>query len=213
MSDLDDLLESANTLFLKKQFTDAISTYKKIIDLDPSNLIAINNLGYALSKSKDYQNAISYYDYGLRQHPNEKTLLINKISASRKMAMLDYALDSCNTILSKSPNDLIVLYHKLRILYALKEYEQSLENDIDTFESELSELTNFILPGGTLMSSILHLSRTIARRAETHVIALSQKEEINKIAIVYLNRLSDLLFVLARVLNKRKNIDDIVWKR
>ena len=89
----------------------------------------------------------------------------------------------------------------------------SLENDIDTFESELSELTNFILPGGTLMSSILHLSRTIARRAETHVTALSQKEEINKIAIVYLNRLSDLLFVLARVLNKRKNIDDIVWKR
>ena len=89
----------------------------------------------------------------------------------------------------------------------------SLENDIDTFESELSELTNFILPGGTLMSSILHLSRTIARRAETHVIALSQKEEINRIVIVYLNRLSDLLFVLARVLNKRKNIDDIVWKR
>ena len=89
----------------------------------------------------------------------------------------------------------------------------SLENDIDTFESELSELTNFILPGGTLMSSILHLSRTIARRAETHVTALSQKEEINIIVIVYLNRLSDLLFVLARVLNKRKNIDDIVWKR
>jgi len=89
----------------------------------------------------------------------------------------------------------------------------SLENDIDTFDSELSELTNFILPGGTLMSSILHLSRTIARRAETHVTALSQKEEINKIVIVYLNRLSDLLFVLARVLNKRKNIDDIVWKR
>ena len=89
----------------------------------------------------------------------------------------------------------------------------SLEIDIDAFESELSELTNFLLPGGTLMSSILHLSRTIARRAETHVIALSQKEEISKIVIVYLNRLSDLLFVLARVLNKRKNIDDIVWKR
>ena len=89
----------------------------------------------------------------------------------------------------------------------------SLENDIDAFESELSELTNFILPGGTLMSSILHLSRTISRRAETNITTLSQKEEINKIAAVYLNRLSDLLFVLARVLNKRKNIDDIVWKR
>ena len=89
---------------------------------------------------------------------------------------------------------------------------QLLENDIDVFESELSELTNFILPGGTLMSTILHLSRTISRRAETSVIALSQKEQINTIAAVYLNRLSDLLFVLARALNKRKNIDDVVWK-
>jgi len=88
----------------------------------------------------------------------------------------------------------------------------SLENDIDTLESELSELNSFILPGGTLISSILHLSRTISRRAETSVIALSQKEEINKIAVMYLNRLSDLLFVLARTMNKRKNIDDVVWK-
>ena len=88
----------------------------------------------------------------------------------------------------------------------------SLENDIDTFESELSELTNFILPGGTLMSSILHLSRTIARRAETDIITLSQKEETNKRAATYLNRLSDLLFVLARVLNIRKNVADVVWK-
>ena len=87
-----------------------------------------------------------------------------------------------------------------------------LENDIDTFESELSELTNFILPGGTLMSSILHLSRTIARRAETDIITLSQKEETNKRAAMYLNRLSDLLFVLARVLNIRKNVADVVWK-
>jgi len=88
----------------------------------------------------------------------------------------------------------------------------SLENDIDIFESELSELTNFILPGGTLMSSILHLSRTIARRAETDIITLSQKEETNKRAAMYLNRLSDLLFVLARVLNIRKNVADVVWK-
>jgi len=88
----------------------------------------------------------------------------------------------------------------------------SLESDIDTFESELSDLSSFILPGGTLLSSILHLSRTISRRAETHVIALSQKEKINKTAAVYLNRLSDLLFILARTINKRKNFDDVVWK-
>jgi|TARA_B100001750_G_scaffold188016_1_gene157563 cob(I)alamin adenosyltransferase len=87
-----------------------------------------------------------------------------------------------------------------------------LEEKIDTAESELPDLTSFILPGGTLFASILHLSRTIARRAETHVVALSQDEEISKNAVVYLNRLSDLLFVLARSVNKRKNVSDIIWK-
>ena len=87
-----------------------------------------------------------------------------------------------------------------------------LEEKIDTSESELPDLTSFILPGGTLFASILHLSRTIARRAETHVVALSQDEEISKNTLVYLNRLSDLLFVLARSVNKRKNISDIIWK-
>ena len=88
----------------------------------------------------------------------------------------------------------------------------SLENYIDEFESELSKLNSFILPGGTLAASILHLSRTVSRRAETYVVALSLDEEINKIAGIYLNRLSDLLFVLARALNKRRGTDDIIWK-
>ena len=96
MSSIDDLIGSANKLFLKKHFTDAILIYKKVLDIEPNNLIAINNIGYALSKSKDYQNAVNYYDYGLQQNPNEKTLLINKISALRKMIKLDYALHSCN---------------------------------------------------------------------------------------------------------------------
>ena len=99
MSNLDDLLESANILFLKKRFTDAISIYKKIIEFEPNNLIAINNIGYALSKSKDYHNAIKYYDYGLQHDPNEKTLLINKISALRKIKMLDHALDNCLSLI------------------------------------------------------------------------------------------------------------------
>ena len=87
-----------------------------------------------------------------------------------------------------------------------------LEKNIDKMESELENLTTFILPGGTLLASILHLSRTISRRAETHVVALSQTAPVNKIAGVYLNRLSDLLFVLARIINKRKNVPDVVWK-
>tara|TARA_B100001123_G_C15253311_1_gene1003638 strand:+ start:1205 stop:1741 length:537 start_codon:yes stop_codon:yes gene_type:complete len=87
-----------------------------------------------------------------------------------------------------------------------------LETTIDNLEPKLKELSSFILPGGTLLASILHLSRTISRRAETHVVALSQKEEINTHAAVYLNRLSDLMFILARTVNHRKNISDIVWK-
>ena len=87
-----------------------------------------------------------------------------------------------------------------------------LEKTIDDFEPELPMLNSFILPGGTLLASILHLSRTIARRAETHVVALAQNEEISKNAAVYLNRLSDFQFILARLTNKRKNIPDVIWK-
>ena len=86
-----------------------------------------------------------------------------------------------------------------------------LEQKIDLLEPQLEPLTSFILPGGTLLASILHLSRTISRRAETHVIALSQDEAINKEAAIYLNRLSDLMFVMARSSNQRKNISDILW--
>ena len=87
-----------------------------------------------------------------------------------------------------------------------------LEQKIDLLEPQLEPLTSFILPGGTLLPSILHMSRTISRRAETHVIALLQNEDINKDAAIYLNRLSDLMFIMARAINQRKNISDIVWK-
>ena len=87
-----------------------------------------------------------------------------------------------------------------------------LEQKIDLLEPQLEPLTSFILPGGTLLASIIHLSRTISRRAETHVVALSKNEKINRDAAIYLNRLSDLMFVLARSINNRKKIPDIVWK-
>ena len=87
-----------------------------------------------------------------------------------------------------------------------------LEEKIDFFEKELPPLTNFILPGGSLLASWVHISRAITRRAETYVIALSEKEKINNFCAVYLNRLSDLLFVVARIINKRNEINDIIWK-
>jgi cob(I)alamin adenosyltransferase len=89
---------------------------------------------------------------------------------------------------------------------------ENLEKNIDRFEAELNPLTNFILPGGHQIAAHLHMARTIARRAETNVVALSKDERINLHCQKYLNRLSDLLFVLARVVNKRNGTSDIVWK-
>ena len=122
-------------------------------------------------------------------------------------------------ILIKLQNDLFIVGSDLanpnmsdKKIRTSSEMITFLEQKIDLLEPQLEPLTSFILPGGTLLASILHLSRTIARRAETHVIALSQNEEINKDAAIYLNRLSDLMFILARAINRRKNISDIVWK-
>ena len=122
-------------------------------------------------------------------------------------------------ILIKLQNDLFIVGSDLanpnmsdKKIRTTTEMITFLEQKIDLLEPQLEPLTSFILPGGTLLASILHLSRTISRRAETHVIALSQNEEINKEAAIYLNRLSDLMFIMARAINQRKNISDIVWK-
>src|SRR5215210_104712 len=87
-----------------------------------------------------------------------------------------------------------------------------LENDIDNYEKELSPITYFILPGGSVESSTLHIARSITRRAETKVSKLLLKDTINNLVLIYLNRLSDLLFVLCRTVNKRLQILDIAWK-
>jgi cob(I)alamin adenosyltransferase len=87
-----------------------------------------------------------------------------------------------------------------------------LECVIDKFETELLPINFFILPGGSIESSLLHISRSIARRAETTVTALSKSQTINPAIITYLNRLSDMLFVAARLVNKRMGVEDVPWR-
>ena len=88
----------------------------------------------------------------------------------------------------------------------------SIEKLIDDFEKELTSLSNFILPGGSIAASQVHFARTIVRRSETCLVLLRAQEEINENCIKYVNRLSDLLFVLGRVINKRKGKKDVIWK-
>jgi len=86
-----------------------------------------------------------------------------------------------------------------------------LEKLIDSIEKELLPLTHFILPGGSRTASLLHHARTVCRRAERRVVAFSKTKRINENIVIYLNRLSDLLFVMARLVNKKKRKEEIVW--
>lgn len=83
-----------------------------------------------------------------------------------------------------------------------------LETLIDRHDASLPPLTRFILPNGSPAGTLLHLARTVARRAERGVTALQQEETTNPVVLKYLNRLSDLLFVLARVMNHREGIPE-----
>jgi len=87
----------------------------------------------------------------------------------------------------------------------------ALENAIDSFETELPPLRQFILAGGGSGGALLHVARTVCRRAERRVVSLSEKVEVNPIVIEYLNRLSDFLFVMARVVNHREGKEEILW--
>ena len=88
----------------------------------------------------------------------------------------------------------------------------SLEKTIDSLQLPLRPLKAFILPGGTAAASHLHYARTICRRAERSTVRLSRTEEINENALVYLNRLSDLLFVLARYANHAAKKKEMKWE-
>lgn len=92
------------------------------------------------------------------------------------------------------------------------EMVKNLEKNIDLLENELSPITNFILPGGYKIASLIHVARTITRRAETQVISLDEDETVNDECKKYLNRLSDLLFVIARIVNKKNDFEDVIWK-
>jgi cob(I)alamin adenosyltransferase len=86
-----------------------------------------------------------------------------------------------------------------------------LEHAIDDGEAELEPLRAFIIPGGTPKAAALHVARTVCRRAERHVVRLQHDVELPAMAIIYLNRLSDLLFTLARLANRRAGVGEVTW--
>ncbi|MBI5139368.1 cob(I)yrinic acid a,c-diamide adenosyltransferase [Candidatus Nomurabacteria bacterium] len=102
---------------------------------------------------------------------------------------------------------------KINFLVLSEENVLCLEKEIDEMETALIPLKNFILPGGSRLSSFLHLARAISRRAERELIALHRTEPVRSIILQYVNRLSDHLFVLARFANHLAKINDVAWKK
>ena len=90
---------------------------------------------------------------------------------------------------------------------------ERIEQCLDGLNADLEPLKEFILPGGSADAAVCHLARTVCRRAERRVVSLARKENLNAASLRYLNRLSDLLFVMARVLNRASGREDVLWQR
>lgn len=126
-----------------------------------------------------------------------------------------------DAVLERVQNDLFVVgaelatlegnHEKLKMRLVGDEDVARLERAIDEAETTLSPLKSFVLPGGTPGAAHLHLARTVCRRAERQVIAAGKTEPIRGSVVVYLNRLSDLLFVLARRENHAAGVSDVPW--
>jgi len=187
-----------------------VKIYTKTGDKGETGLIG----GRRVSKSD-----LRIIAYGSIDELNSNIGLIISVLSKKNRDLFFDLID----LLIKVQNDLFIIGSDLADPTAILENEAHtprvaenmasyLEQIIDKFEVELSPIKFFILPGGSVESSVVHISRSVARRAETAVAALSKGQTINPAILIYLNRLSDLLFVVARLVNKRMGVDDIPWR-
>ncbi|MBI2542658.1 MAG: cob(I)yrinic acid a,c-diamide adenosyltransferase [Candidatus Aenigmarchaeota archaeon] len=121
-----------------------------------------------------------------------------------------------NELLEKIQEDLFVLGSQLvstnpRLPSVTRENVKFIEDNIQKFEKDLPELRRFILPSGNQTASLLHVSRAVCRRVERSLVTLSKENNLNENVIPYINRLSDLLFALARWTNKKEGIKEKEW--
>jgi len=146
---------------------------------------------------------------------------VDELNAVMGVALVEVKSEEISQSLSRIQNELFLLGSdlatpfeevKVKIKRIDNVHIKILEDEIDLFEEKLEELRNFILPGGSKGSAYLHLARAICRRAERHVTSLAKSIDIGSEVVIYLNRLSDLLFVLSRYENKLNKIPDTIWK-
>ena len=144
---------------------------------------------------------------------------VDELNAALGVILAGDVPDELRGVLARVQNELFDVGADLSVPAAVEgrlRVDQSLvdrlEHDCDRFNADLPELRSFVLPGGTETAARLHVGRTICRRAERDVLRAAKEHELGPLVAVYLNRLSDLLFVLARAANALAGQDEPLWK-
>ncbi|WP_137718872.1 cob(I)yrinic acid a,c-diamide adenosyltransferase [Methylobacillus flagellatus] len=140
---------------------------------------------------------------------------VDELNAVIGMLLTETLRDDVMAALTRVQHDLFDLGGEICIPgHAMVKAERvtQLEQFLDALNEPLEPLKEFILPGGSRGAAVCHLARTVCRRAERQLIRLSRESEVTTVSLQYLNRLSDLLFVLARALNRDAGQGDVLWK-
>lgn len=143
---------------------------------------------------------------------------IDELNSSIGLASSFIEIPIINKELEEIQNDLLEIGSSLAVSSTLPAPQiakrpEEFEKLIDNLTKQMSPLTQFILPGGGSGGAALHVSRTIARRAERRIVELNKTEEIDPVIITYLNRLSDLLFTMARFVNFKEKKKEKIWRK
>jgi cob(I)alamin adenosyltransferase len=144
---------------------------------------------------------------------------VDEVNAALGVVLAGDCPDDLRDVLARVQNELfdvgadlsVPMEHEARLRVSQLQVD-ALERDCDRFNEELPELKSFILPGGTETAAQLHVARAACRRAEREAIAAAGTVDVNPLVLVYLNRLSDLLFILARAANAAAGSDEPLWR-
>lgn len=143
---------------------------------------------------------------------------VDELNAAIGVALAGELDDNARPVLERVQNELFDVGADLSVPYGVgdgrlrvtQEQIDTLEQDCDAFNATLPELKSFVLPGGTETAARLHVARTVCRRAERDTLLAAKEVDLHPLVLVYLNRLSDLLFILARAANAGRA--EILWK-
>ena len=141
---------------------------------------------------------------------------VDELNSNLGVVLADELPDPVRALLTDIQHDLFDLGGELSIpghTAITPTHIERLEDAVEHYNAALPPLKEFILPGGTRAAALVHVSRTVCRRAERDVVALAASTDVSPSSRIYLNRLSDLLFVLARALNRAGGSADVLWQK